>query len=606
MIHNFQLSVIIFLLAIALYLRLSKEIDASKACRLLIGFGVFVSIVFYTFYYVANYFTGNGITCGVVYHIKYGLSGAGFAEYLDLILISGLFILLGIIFSLWIFFKRNVHKKSSRQIYFYLVFVLVFLSLLFNPVTAFVEEIAVPKTEKFDFDKNSDFYEFYKMPEITQIGKPKNFIWIYAEGLERTYFNETIFPGLTDNLRKIESESISFTNIMQEEYSHYTMGGVVASQCGIPLVSPSHGNTMGTMSSYLEYAVCLGDLLHDAGYHLVYYGGAHLDFAGHGKFLSTHKFDEAYGKQELLPKLNDQNYVSGWGLYDDTLFDMAYNRFIELSKSKDKFAMFILTLDTHHPDGIPSKSCDNIIYNDGKIPILNAVACSDYLISEFIKRIRQSEYSNNTVIVLVSDHLAMIDDKIFKQTPRTNLFIINEPRPHEGPKISKWASTLDIAPTMLPFIGYKGDIGFGRDIINRHETDEQLQEMHNNLKKWEPYIMQFWNFPKIEKNMEIETEKNEIYLDGRRFKIPLLIELNEELETVLNFDYDPFLISQKNQNFLLIDKCEKINPIVNKAIDYNGYCLLAGKGNKFLTHMMLPPSSIFTTKEIKEMTGLET
>jgi hypothetical protein len=32
-----------------------------------------------------------------------------------------------------------------------------------------------------------------------------------------------------------------------------------------------------------------------------------------------------------------------------------------------------LTLDTHHPDGHPSRSCDGSIYRDGSNPILNAV-----------------------------------------------------------------------------------------------------------------------------------------------------------------------------------------------------------------------------------------
>ncbi|MEM4247224.1 MAG: sulfatase-like hydrolase/transferase [Candidatus Woesearchaeota archaeon] len=447
---------------------------------------------------------------------------------------------------------------------------------------------------------------------MTRIGEPKNLIFIYAEGLERTYFNEDIFPGLTDKLRQLESESISFTNIQQEGYAHYTIGGIVASQCGIPLVAPIHGNQMTNLDTYLGQALCLGDLLNKAGYYLTYYGGADLGFQGKGKFFLTHKFDEVYGKQELLQKLNDQDYASGWGLYDDTLFDIVYNRFIELSKTKNKFAMFMLTLDTHHPDGLPSKSCEGIIYDKGKIPILNAVACSDYLISEFIKRIRQSEYSNKTVIVLVSDHLAMINSEVFKNAERTNLFIINTPDMREGIKINKWASTLDICSTIMPFIGYEGDVGFGRDIINRKESDEEIKNIHKNLSKWEPYIMQFWNFPKIKKSVEVDTANKKIYIDERQFKIPLFIELNDDLETILKFDCDLSVelgknsrVLKTNQSFILIEQCKNTNHFVNKTTNYEGFCLLAGKGSKFLTHMMLPTSSTFTAEEIRKMTGLD-
>ena len=79
--------------------------------------------------------------------------------------------------------------------------------------------------------------------------------------------------------------------------------------------------------------------------------------------------------------------LRGWGLYDDSLFDLAYNNFVELSKKRNKFAMFLLTLDTHHPNGHPSKSCENISYGDGSNPMLNSVACSDYLIAGFIEKI---------------------------------------------------------------------------------------------------------------------------------------------------------------------------------------------------------------------------
>ncbi len=601
---DFQISVILLLLAVCIYLYM--KIESSRPVKLFISLGMLVSFVFYTFYGVANYFTGNGITGEAVYYVNYGLSGAGFSEYQDLIAISILSLVFGVVFSLWIFFKGATSSKTSKH-YLYLVLLLVILSLIFNPVTAVVGEIISSKLEKPTFDKNSDFYTYYKTPEIRQTSEPKNLMFIYAEGLERTFFNESVFPGLTENLNKIESESISFTNTDQDWYALHTMGGLVASQCGFPLIAPAHGNTMGGMDRYLDSAICLGDLLHKADYYLAFYGGASLDFGGKGKFFSTHKFDEIYGVDQLLPKIVNKSYVGWWGIYDDSLFDLAYNHFVKLSKTQEKFAMFLLTLDTH-PEGLPSKSCDSGVYSDANRSMLNAVACSDYLIAKFIRQIRQSGFGNNTVIVLVSDHFSMTGTvPELNEMKRSNLFIINEPNSTEEIKIDKWATNMDITPTILPFIGYEGNIGLGRDIINRNESDSQIKDIQNNLTNWKQYILQFWDFPKIEKSIEIDTKQRKTYIDNRPFNIPVLIELNDELETSLKFDVNVAEEMQKNTNtsFILIESCQKTNELFNKTINYPGFCILAGKGSKYHMHMILADYTEFSTKDIRKITGLD-
>lgn len=606
------MSISLFLLALCIYLY--KKTAFSKPVRFLFSFGVSISILFFTLYGVANYFTGNGITSAVVYHVRYGLSGAGFLEYLWLISISLFSVLLGICLSLWLIFKKE-SRKDGKHTHAYLILLLLFLSLLLNPVTAGLKKYVFEKTEELKFDEDSEFYKYYKVPELEQIGKAKNLVFIYSEGLERTYFNEILFPNLIKNLREIESKSVSFTNISQDKYSSTTIGGMVASQCGFPLISSSHVNSMSGMDAFLESAICIGDLLHKEGYYLTYYGGASLNFAGKGKFFSTHKFDEVKGREEFLPKLQNPNYRTWWGLYDDSLFDLTYNNFIELSENQNKFAMFLLTLDTHHPNGNPSKSCNGVVYKDGANPMLNAVACSDYLIASFIEKIRQSEYSDKTVIVVVSDHISMRNaaTELLKEGDRKNLFLINEPDSVEGVKIDKPGLTLDIGSTVLPFIGYKGEIGLGRDIINLEDSDSRIKNILNNLTKFEPYILQFWNFPKIENFIKIDLNQKKIFIDNKGFRFPILVELNDQLETKLKFEFDlpeemglNSHISKidKNEYFLLIESCDKINNIVNTTIDYLGFCLLSGQTDKYSTLIKLASDTEFSAKEIREITGI--
>ncbi|WP_252720044.1 hypothetical protein, partial [Shigella sonnei] len=41
----------------------------------------------------------------------------------------------------------------------------------------------------------------------------------------------------------------------------YTIAGMVASQCGIPLFAPFEGNASASVSSFFPQNICLGDIL---------------------------------------------------------------------------------------------------------------------------------------------------------------------------------------------------------------------------------------------------------------------------------------------------------------------------------------------------------
>ncbi|WP_438516828.1 hypothetical protein, partial [Enterobacter hormaechei] len=73
---------------------------------------------------------------------------------------------------------------------------------------------------------------------------------IYAESLERTYFDAELFPGLADELNALRTDSIDFSNTQQLPGTGYTIAGMVASQCGIPLFAPFDGNASSAVSTF--------------------------------------------------------------------------------------------------------------------------------------------------------------------------------------------------------------------------------------------------------------------------------------------------------------------------------------------------------------------
>jgi phosphoglycerol transferase len=363
-------------------------------------------------------------------------------------------------------------------------------------------------------------------------------------------------------------------------------------------------------------AVAVTDLLALEGYQLSYRGGADLDFAGKGKMFKTHGFNEVLGLNELLPGMEDKTYTSTWGIYDDTLLDLVYERFLEKSSKDEKFGIFTLTLDTHQPKGHMSKTSKDIKYKNGFNPMLNAVAGSDYLISNFITKIIQSPYANKTVIVLVSDHLALRNKatNLLNKKERTNLFMIIDPSSKQSRRIEVAGSTLDIAPTILPFIGYKGEVGLGRNLLkNKAALADDLAIIQKTSKKWKKHLIKFWDFPKIQNYLKINIDSDSISIDNRTFKLPVLIELNEELETTLKFEFgsrklhktliEHIYSNDDNKLFLLIDRYKNIRKL-DLSIDKNAYCIVAGKGKKISKIIKITEDTTVTKDEIYNLLGL--
>ena len=380
--------------------------------------------------------------------------------------------------------------------------------------------------------------------------------------------------------------------------TEWTIAGVTASQCGVPLITTgAGGNSMDGLDRFLPGATCLGDLMRTAGYRLSYLGGASLQFGGKGKFYTTHGFDQVEGREELVGDLADDDYLSDWGIFDDSLLDMAYDRFVKLSESREKFGLFLLTLDTHHPDGHVSRACQGSVYGDGSNPMLNAVACSDRIISDFVNRIMASEYAGNTVVVIVSDHLAMYNrawDLLNKngRRARRNMFMVLGPGRIKPGRITKPGTTLDIGPTILEQLDLgTPDLGLGRSLLGEEptlmETFKTPEAFSDNILGWKNDLVRLWNMPALGEYFEVDPAHGRVRMGEQTLSLPLLMELDDDLNTkkVMFPEYfDPALwgyVSRLSMGapFMWIDQCRNVR-VLDDGLPAEGLCLFAGRMGK--------------------------
>ncbi len=318
-------------------------------------------------------------------------------------------------------------------------------------------------------------------PGDGQVTPGKNLLMIFLEGFDQLYTDESAFPGLTPNLSALNQDGWQLQRLTQIPGSSWTMGGLVSSLCGTPLLHQWHfGNNNIMFTSFLNRARCLPDILHSAGYEQTFMGGASLKFAGKGNFLKQHSFDNVYGRTALKKRLPDPSNLGGWGLYDDNLFDIAAEEYQRLAAQDKPFNLTVLTVDTHHPRGERSKSC--IKYPTIDNTILHAVHCTDQLVGNFIERVRQFPAYQDTLVVILADHLAMRNNAfpLFPKGYRRTLYFNVLNSENEGSS-DTLATPTDIAPTVLNLMGVEHGTSFlaGDDV-----SGEQNEPW--NLQPWNP------------------------------------------------------------------------------------------------------------------------
>lgn len=564
---------------------------ADYLYRSVAGLITFLLFLMSIFYFASDYFTGAGIDESVIYHLRYGLTGAGFREYQGLIAVSSALVIAGLVTSFLVFYFLP-RPRSSAQGRWHLVAICLFVpAIVINPTFADVTRLYLANSAPADEELSS----YFAKPDM-KASKQMNIVLIYMESLERTYFDDRLFPGLVPGLKKLEKQSLSFTDIRQAYGSAWTIAGFVASQCGIPLVTSSGGNSMSGLSDFLPGAVCIGDLLKSEGYDLNYMGGASLDFAGKGKFYRTHGFVDVRGKEKLSASLDVGSYMSQWGIFDDSLFLHAFDRFTDLSEGGRPFGLFLLTLDTHQPSGHPSASCKNRSYRDGKNPMLNAVHCTDFIVSEYVKKVRDSEFGENTLVVVASDHLAMKNtaSDILEKGDRRNLLMVFSPKDTRPRSVDKAGSLLDVGPTLLSMMGFDVDkLGFGRDLLRQEPTIvETFPKTNKFLMSQKKQLSGLWEFPQLGDGLSVDPQRRQISLGKDEIDLPALLELDDKMtvETIkFQFYSKKKLISYVaemdiSQPMIWIDDCSAISAIQpDKFEQKGGYCIAAGRiGSKEL------------------------
>lgn|GEM_PF-5457681 len=290
-----------------------------------------------------------------------------------------------------------------------------------------------------------------------------NILWIYLESFNNSFFDHTLFPSLMPYLSKISQSGLRLTSLSQVPGQQYSIGGISSSQCG--------RYELGQLET--NQNVCLGHILHDAGYVQVFMQGASGDFENFQSTFKNWNFDSIIDKEEFDSHSEYQSKRGGWGYYDSALFDLAYVKFKALAQQEKPFYMVLFTQDTHDGD-YDLDTCRKItapytgLGSDNHM--VQAAHCADALVYHFLQKISVLPAYQNTTVVLVGDHI-MHEKLVYfndsKDQDKIWGLILNSAQKGE---IESHSTHADLAPTVLTAAKIKTNAQFldGHNLIT-HE-----------------------------------------------------------------------------------------------------------------------------------------
>jgi phosphoglycerol transferase len=351
--------------------------------------------------------------------------------------------------------------------------------LAVNPVVRSVAgSLVTPPVE-------SDLISHMAAPALRdQAGTPPDLVLIYLEGTDRQFADRAIWGDLYGPLDKLAAEGVAFTNVMQIAGTGWSLAGMVASQCGVPVLPRGllYRNNFDRVDRFMPALTCLGDILAEAGYAQSYVVGGDTGFGGIDVFYRTHRIDRQIGMAEqsaLYRPAEIRAALAGWVLDDQMVFETARTEFTALAQGAAPLHLIVETIGPHGQNGILSRRC-----HDGRSVALSrsvtkVVSCLLDDTAAFVRFVQQEHARHRPGrelrVVILSDHLSHNPALpiVGEGYAGTNTVLFLGGPGAAGRIISKPGAMIDIFPTLLEWMGLAAPpaaAGLGKSLFGDQPT----------------------------------------------------------------------------------------------------------------------------------------
>lgn len=301
-----------------------------------------------------------------------------------------------------------------------------------------------------------------------QAYKP-NVIMITVESLSADFmehFGNT--EHLTPVLDSLAKSNLLFTGMYAT--GTRTVRGMEALSLAVP---PTPGSSIVRRPANDSLST-IGHIFEQAGYLRGFYYGGDGYFDNMNQYFGGNGYDvtdrgrnvmagDDYLSKRTIIKDDQVHFENAWGISDGDLYDAVIRGSDQQFKSGKPFYNFVMTTSNHRPFTYPSGEID-IPSGSGRN---GALRYTDYAIGQFIKKISQKPWFNNTVIIIVADHCASSAGKNEIDISKYHIpcLVLNLPG-SKGKVISQMCSQIDIYPTLFKLLGwsYQSNL-YGKDVL---------------------------------------------------------------------------------------------------------------------------------------------
>ena len=273
-----------------------------------------------------------------------------------------------------------------------------------------------------------------------RLDKPMNLVIVLEESLGAEFVGSLGGKDLTPNLDKLSREGIWFEQLYAT--GTRSVRGIEAIIAGFPpTIKRSVVKLAETQDEFFTIASLLAKHNYETSF--IYGGSAHFD--NMRRFFLNNGFQTVIDQDDF----KNPEFVATWGVSDEDLFNKAHEYLSE--RGERPFFSLIFSSSNHKPFEIPPGRVDVRFGEDA--PREMAVNYADYAMGQFIQRARSSNYYDNTLFLIISDHNSRVKGAHLIPVERFRIPAVILGRDIQPRRIPGISSQIDLPPTLLSLMG---------------------------------------------------------------------------------------------------------------------------------------------------------
>ncbi|MEO8254022.1 MAG: LTA synthase family protein [Flavobacterium sp.] len=375
---------------------------------------------------------------------------------------------------------------------------------------------AISRVKKYMNVPASDFTDanlplMHLQKAATTVARPYNVVVFLQESLGAEYVGSLGGLPLTPEFDKLTKEGLLFTNLYCT--GTRSVRGIEAVVTGF---LPSPSESVVKLSNSQTGFYTLAENLREKGYETSFIYGGMANFDNMAAFFNGNGFSKIIDEKDY--DSNKAAFKGTWGYSDEDLVAKA-NSYFKSMGDKPFFSLMFST-SNHEPFEFPDGRIK--LYDKKKNTVNNAMKYADFSIGKFFEMAKKEAYFKNTIFLVIADHNT--------RTYGKNLVPINKfhipalligPSIPKDKKYEKLCSQIDIAPTLLNFIGMD---------LNNPMPGRNLMHLADNVPG--RAIMQFHdnNAFRIENQVVIlQPNKEPLQFEMKNDTVLIPTKLNKEM-----------------------------------------------------------------------------